>query len=157
MTDPTETILQEADRLVSTDRQADYGHPLDNFQQIAALWSPILGIEVTPEQAALCMVGVKISRECHSPKRDNRVDGAGYFKVLDLIVDERERRAVRRAVMTPSVGTRVRVLVGDNRGMTGRVVSAHTSSLSQPGVHIELDNAPGGRVHYSVTEVEVIP
>ena len=31
------------------------------------------------------MVGVKISREANSPKRDNRVDGAGYFETLEMV------------------------------------------------------------------------
>jgi hypothetical protein len=35
------------------------------------------------------MVGVKISRECNKPKRDNRVDGAGYFETLQMIYDFR--------------------------------------------------------------------
>jgi hypothetical protein len=55
------------------------------------MWAAILDLpEVTPAQVALCMVALKISRECHQPKRDNLVDGAGYFATLALI---RERAA----------------------------------------------------------------
>lgn len=86
----TESIAQEAHRVVMGPRQQDYGHPLDNFTHTGRLWAPILGLdEVTAEQVALCMVAVKISRECHRPKRDNRVDGAGYFQTLDLIAERR--------------------------------------------------------------------
>jgi hypothetical protein len=35
---------------------------------------------------------LKVAREAHQPKRDNRVDGPGYWKCLDLILAERERR-----------------------------------------------------------------
>lgn len=84
----SETVLQEAQRLVYGNRQADYGHPSKNFSQIALIWSAILGTDVTAHQAALCMVGVKLAREAHSPKRDNRVDGAGYFAVADLILED---------------------------------------------------------------------
>lgn len=94
-----ESILEEADRLVSTDRQADYGHPLDNWTQTAALWSAILGVEVTPEQGLLCMIAAKISRETNAPKRDNLVDIAGYAKCIDLVIDERERRAAISAAV----------------------------------------------------------
>lgn len=86
-------ILQEADTLVHGARNDDYGHPLDDFSKTAKIWSAILGIDVTPEQVALCMVGVKISRQCNRPKRDNLVDGAGYFATLEMVLAEKARRA----------------------------------------------------------------
>lgn len=88
-----ETILQEAQRLTTGDRQESYGHPLDDFTKTAGLWSVILGVPVTAEKVALCMVAVKISRELNAPKRDNLVDGAGYFNCLQMVREERVRRA----------------------------------------------------------------
>lgn len=88
-----ETVLEEAQRLITGDRNASYDHPLDNFQRIADIWSVVLGIKVTPEQVGLCMVGVKLAREAYLPKRDNLVDGAGYFGTVQMVIDERERRA----------------------------------------------------------------
>ena len=87
-----ETVLEEAQRLISYDRNLTYDHPLDNFERIARIWSVVLGIEVTPEQVGLCMVGVKLAREAYLPKRDNLVDGAGYFGTVQMVKDERERR-----------------------------------------------------------------
>lgn len=86
-------IFEEANSLIHGDRQLSYDHPLDNFTRIAKIWSVILGIEVTPEQVGLCMVGTKLAREAFSPKRDNLVDGAGYFGTVELVYEERERRA----------------------------------------------------------------
>lgn len=79
------TILEEAQRLVYGPREADYGHPYDDYTKTAALWSVILETEVTAKDAALCMVAVKISREIHHPKRDNLIDIAGYAAVADRI------------------------------------------------------------------------
>ena len=87
-----ENILEEANRLIHKDRNETYGHPLDDFTKTAGLWSVILSTEVTPEQVALCMVAVKISREMNAHKRDNLTDGAGYFGTLEMIYDEKERR-----------------------------------------------------------------
>lgn len=87
-----ETILQEAQRLVHGARQANYGHPFDDYTKVSRLWSVILDCDVSPQQAALCMVAIKISREMHMHKRDNLVDGAGYFAVLELIQQEADRR-----------------------------------------------------------------
>lgn len=93
MPESTETILQEAQRLVHGDRGAAYGHPLDDFSRTATIWSAILGAPVTAEQVGLCMIGVKISRQCNSPKRDNMTDAAGYAATVQMVVEERDRRA----------------------------------------------------------------
>jgi len=87
-----EDLIRLAIDLVNTDRQKDYDHPYDNFKRIARIWSAILGIEITPEQVALCMVGVKIARESHAPKDDNIVDGVGYFLTLAKVKEERAKR-----------------------------------------------------------------
>jgi hypothetical protein len=85
------TILAEAESLVYGDRQGDYGHPREDFTRTALLWTGVLlhklaeGEHITPEDIALCMVQVKVSREVNKPKRDNRVDGAGYLLCLDRL------------------------------------------------------------------------
>ncbi len=87
--DIRESILFEAHNLVHGVRGEDYGHPYHDFSRTAKIWSAILGVDVTPEQVALCMIGVKMSRECNRPKRDNRVDIAGYAEALDMVVNYR--------------------------------------------------------------------
>ena len=87
-----ETVNEEAQRLITGDRNKTYDHPLDNFNRIARIWSVIFGIEVSEEQVGLAMVGVKIAREAYHPKRDNLVDGAGYFGTVQMVIDERARR-----------------------------------------------------------------
>lgn len=85
----SETILEEAQRIVYGDREGAYGHPADDFGRTARMWGAILGADVTAKQAALCMAAVKISRECNKPGRDNLVDLAGYAAVAARI----QRRA----------------------------------------------------------------
>ena len=91
MNDPRD-IAAYAAELVSGERQAAYGHPLDNFTRAAQIWGVILGCEVTPEQVSLCMVGMKIAREVNQTKPDTVVDGIGYFLTLNMIREERARR-----------------------------------------------------------------
>ena len=46
--------------------------------------------QVNPaEQVGLCMVQVKVARQMYKPKRDNLVDGAGYFATLEKMEDEK--------------------------------------------------------------------
>jgi len=101
LTAPTESVCQEADRLVSTDRGAAYGHPFDDYTKTGTIWGALLHgwakeaaasetpVPVPPDLAILCMIGVKLSREVHASKRDNRVDACGYAKCLDMV---RERQ-----------------------------------------------------------------
>jgi hypothetical protein len=77
------TIATDAIQVVNGPRQRDYAHPRVNFQRIADLWSPVLGITVTPEQVALCMIQVKVAREINRHTRDNLVDLIGYTLTLD--------------------------------------------------------------------------
>jgi Domain of unknown function (DUF6378) len=81
-------ILQEADRITSVDRNDDYGHPRTDFQRTAVFWSAIFGFPVTPEQVALCMIALKLSREVHKHKRDSIVDIAGYARTLEMLYEK---------------------------------------------------------------------
>jgi hypothetical protein len=88
-------IADYAVALVSGDRQNDYGHPIDDFTRAGKIWEAILGIPVSAEQVALCMVGVKIAREVNRQKIDNTIDGIGYFLTLSMVQQERAEREKR--------------------------------------------------------------
>lgn len=98
----SETILEEAQRLVHGDRGAAYGHPIEDYTRTGRVWGAILdgwlrqqpGFEnippvpdIDPRIGCLMMVGVKLSREVNKPKRDNRVDGSGYFECSDMVAE----------------------------------------------------------------------
>ena len=84
------TILEEAQSLVHGDRGETYGHPMSDFTRTAAMWSAILGTKVEPEQVGLCMIAVKISRQCNKHKRDNLVDLAGYAETIQMVMEKKE-------------------------------------------------------------------
>lgn len=87
------TIAQQAEDAVYGPREADYGHPRQNLTTTAVIWTGLLqgagklaeGEYITADDVARCMIGVKLARDVHTPKRDNRVDGAGYFMLLDRL------------------------------------------------------------------------
>lgn len=91
-----ETILETAQRLVGGDRRASYGHPLDDYINVAALWSAYLQGKlkhnITYQEAIAMMVLLKLNREHNHPKEDNRIDAAGYIHCLDLALAEDEYR-----------------------------------------------------------------
>ena len=59
-------------------RGENYGDVRQNHQRIAALWSVVLGQDVTPEQVALCMTCLKVARLIETPDHeDSWIDIAG--------------------------------------------------------------------------------
>lgn len=81
-----ETILEEAQRIVHGDRNKDYGHPAEDFTRTGRIWGALLGVpDIEPAKVGMMMVGLKMSRECNREKRDNLVDGAGYFETVSMV------------------------------------------------------------------------
>lgn len=75
----TTFFLNTAAGCVSGPRLANYGPVGESFDRTAALWSTILGIEVTAAQVAMCQVALKISRLVEMPNHtDGWVDICGY-------------------------------------------------------------------------------
>lgn len=74
-----EELFGTAATIISADRQATYGPAKDNFSSTGRLWAQVLGVPVTPEQVALCMVLLKIDRLRVTPSHeDTWVDILGY-------------------------------------------------------------------------------
>jgi len=82
------TLLRTAATILQK-RGKDYGTMRENHQRIADIWTVIMQKEVTPEQVALCMAGVKIARLVQSPEHeDSWLDLAGYAAVGAEILDD---------------------------------------------------------------------
>lgn len=80
---PRAKVLQEAESLITGDRNASYGTPTQNFQNTADLLNVQFGHKLkerfTATDVAMIMIQLKMARLIASPnKRDNWVDLAGY-------------------------------------------------------------------------------
>jgi hypothetical protein len=84
--------MEEAAALVYGERQDDYGTPRENYAGVAKVWSGILQRklkeDITPDEAALLMVGFKLQRQGMKHKRDNLVDAHGYLLVYSRVREE---------------------------------------------------------------------
>lgn len=72
--------LREAAGIINGDRNKQYGAPEDNFERTAKIWSVILGVEISNEDVAMMMVGLKVARYASKSgyQPDTWVDIAGY-------------------------------------------------------------------------------
>lgn len=76
---PRTLILQEAERVITTERHDQYGDSQDAFALIAEMWSSWLGTQVSGYDVAMMMTLLKIARSRHNPGHsDNVVDLCGY-------------------------------------------------------------------------------
>lgn len=70
------------------ERGARYGDVTVNHERIARLWSVVLGVDVTPAQAALCMALLKVARLVQTPTDPDSIhDLAGYTEVYRRIIE----------------------------------------------------------------------
>jgi hypothetical protein len=88
---PGNSILSEAEHLTTRDRNDSYGHPSHDYGRVSAAFNSLTGHRLTTEDAILFMVCVKLAREAYKPKRDNRVDAAGYLNCLDMAIQARDQ------------------------------------------------------------------
>ncbi len=84
-------LLVEAADLVTEDRKAQYGDFKKNHEDIAAMWSVVLGTKIHAYQVALCMVSVKICRSTNPTiyTRDNYVDAAAYMAMAGTLQQDK--------------------------------------------------------------------
>ena len=69
-------------------RGADYGHPITNHKRIAELWSAYLGYPIQPNEVAILMCLLKISRQAQDPRvDDNYTDALGYIAIAKTITE----------------------------------------------------------------------
>lgn len=104
--DMAESILQEAERLITGDRRGSYGHPADEYDKLARTINAVLGHKfrepITAEETMLIMVLMKINRYVNNPgHRDSLVDAAGYLGCIELAQDERAKRTDRSLTDKP--------------------------------------------------------
>jgi hypothetical protein len=83
-----EQLLEQAAFIVDR-RRRTYGKPTELFEQVARRWSLVLGVNVTPVQAMLCLIDLKVARLTHDPRHvDSMIDIAGYAGCLaELLPD----------------------------------------------------------------------
>jgi len=85
----SESILEEALRLTTGDRQKVYSHPALDFAKVAEMAGPILRSDIDPRlRHALYMIQVKIARLLNTPDHhDSVVDIAGYANTYAMVLE----------------------------------------------------------------------
>ena len=87
MSTTTEKLFDNVVKTIHA-RGINYGHPITNHKRIAELWSAYLGYPIQPNEVAICMALVKISRQAEDPAiLDNYEDCLAYVAIAKSITD----------------------------------------------------------------------
>ena len=87
MSTTTEKLFDNVIKTIHA-RGVNYGHPITNHKRIAELWSAYLGYPIQPNEVAICMALVKISRQAEDPTIvDNYEDCLAYISIAKTITD----------------------------------------------------------------------
>ena len=87
MSTTTEKLFDNVVKTIHA-RGVSYGHPITNHKRIAELWSAYLGYPIQPNEVAICMALVKISRQAEDPSIvDNYEDCLAYVAIAKSITD----------------------------------------------------------------------
>jgi len=94
----SETVCEEAQRIVYGDREKTYDHPARNFERTALLWNahlrakyPIINFDlIDVHDVAWMMMQLKQAREIYQHNRDNLVDAIGYIACDQKMYDAAE-------------------------------------------------------------------
>jgi len=141
----SESILEEAQRLIHGERNKNYGHPRENFRDIAALFSGYLGKEINEIDVANLMILVKVARVKDAGyHRDSFTDIAGYAGCVERIYEEPDDSGEKGVSLsiTTTLGSahRDRVWV-DKHGWVHRYIGEGRWAATKP-------NGFGGPYHY---------
>lgn len=143
-------LLQEADRIISNDRNKSYGEPDEDFQRIAAIASA-MGFridsgggeirELRGADVAKFMIALKISRLMWSEThRDSWLDIAGYagcgFETAKLQA-ERADGALFTASTKPTEDVDSTRLTADVQGMADKAIAGDPTELEAAGLFLK--------------------
>lgn len=82
---------EEATEVVKNRREV-YGHPADVYTVWAKLIAPIIGQELTPMEASMMLLLLKVAREINArypgDYGDNLIDICGYANVLKMVKEK---------------------------------------------------------------------
>lgn len=82
-------ILEQAARIISGDREDDYGDAAPSFDRIAGMWEAYLGVEMSAVDVANMMILLKVSRSITSAdKLDTWYDICGYAALAGEIATD---------------------------------------------------------------------
>lgn len=84
----TESLMDEAARIISGQRRQDYGPVSESFQRIAVMWSAYVGVELSTLDVANLMILLKVCRARNGYHRDSFVDIIGYAALTEQLRSE---------------------------------------------------------------------
>lgn len=114
-----EEILTKAKEAVTGQREQDYGHAEDSFQEIADFWKAYKCVDFSPKDVAIMMALMKIARiKTGHDKEDSYVDACGYMALAaEMSMQRNFEKEEKRKIVSPNVCLQSKTLGCELRGL----------------------------------------
>lgn len=92
-------ILRVADGIVnrrSQEKNRKYGEFVESMRRTAAIATLVGGREITPKDAYMVLVGLKLSRESFNHREDNLLDAVAYLGSYNNMINQLGQKKRRK-------------------------------------------------------------
>ena len=86
-------ILKKANEIVndrSEEKERQYGPFNESMSRMRDIFNSMTGLNLETKHMYQAMIAMKLSRECHSHKKDNLLDACAYIGAMDNYLDEKD-------------------------------------------------------------------
>lgn len=73
---------------IADERGKQYGDVVKCFEDTKKILETTFGIRLAETEICKVMIAMKLARELHQPKKDNKTDVINYFAILTELIDE---------------------------------------------------------------------
>ena len=138
-------------------RESVYGERVKNMQDVAKVWSGILGTEVRPDQVPLLMAGYKLVRASGTPDYSDNIDDVeGYAIMFREVVGDKmiNAKSVKEYLELKNPPTFDDIIRGDQESEEDRIERQHEERAYGLSMGREDGKSPARTYHARSNDYE---
>ena len=138
-------------------RETVYGERVKNMQDVAQVWSGILGTEVRPDQVPLLMAGYKLVRASGTPDYSDNIDDVeGYALMFREVIGDKmiNAKSVKEYLALKNPPTFDDIIRGSQESEEDRIERQHEERAYGRSMGLQDGKSPASTYHARSTDYE---